>query len=297
MFSKLLDLLNDLKPRQLLMLAGGTAILMFAVVYFALLRLAPESTPPTAERPPVPLHTRSVVVAKTDIPARTILNAEMLAVKDVAADTIPKGAVTGFNDVVGQPAVSTIYAGDIVTVQKVFMDKAQVGFVGAIPANCRAVSVGVGSVTGVAGFARPGDHVDVLLVEKGDAGATSRMLLQDILLLGINQTTEGVTNATGKPEEPSIATLALTPDDTLRLVSAAAIGEIYLALRPFSPTEEQVTAADYTLRSTQVKKSTDKPATPTYTPPAVHQPSSAPAAPAKSSSGIKIIQGDKIVGD
>ena len=36
MFSKLLDVLNDLRPRQLMLLAGATALLMFVVVYFAL---------------------------------------------------------------------------------------------------------------------------------------------------------------------------------------------------------------------------------------------------------------------
>ena len=39
MFSKLLDVLNDLKPRQLLMLAGTAALLMFVVVYLAMTSL------------------------------------------------------------------------------------------------------------------------------------------------------------------------------------------------------------------------------------------------------------------
>ena len=71
MFSKLLDVLNDLQPRQILMLAASTAMLIFVVVYLALSVLSEKE--PVSVAPPAPqVATRSVVVARDDIPPHTV---------------------------------------------------------------------------------------------------------------------------------------------------------------------------------------------------------------------------------
>ena len=302
MFSKILDVLNDLKPKHLLMLAGTTALLMFAVVYFALSALTDKGEKPVVTVAPQEI-TRSVVVARSDIPPNTPIQEEMLEIKEMPANIVPKGSIMVMKDILGQPAASTIYAGDILTMSKVFMDKNRTGFSGTIPDNCRAVSVGVSEITGVAGFARPGDYVDVILVEKSKTGASSRFLLQNVLLLAVNQnaaaTKEESQGEDGKKAsaKPAIATLALTPADMLEMVSAQAVGEIYLALRPFHSKDLYTGFGEFTLKSSQVE--TVAPAASTmpvqaapvqaYQPPAAPQPT-APA----SSSRIRIIQGDQI---
>lgn len=301
-FSRLLDILNDLKPRQLMMLAGSTALLMFVVVYFALTGLT-DKKEVTVTAPVSQPITRSVVVARDDIPANTILQGEMLEVKELPASAVPKGSVMAMKDVIGQPTASTIYAGDVITVSKIFSDKGMTGFTGTIPENCRAVSVGINDITGVAGFAKPGDYVDVILVEKGKAGASSRFLLQNILLLAVNQNagakeeTQG-DNAKKAGAKPAIATLALTPENMLELVSAAAVGEIYLALRPFRAKDIYAGFGEYTLKASQVEAAV--PVSPAPAVPAqAYQPSAAapqPVAASAASSGIRIIQGDKILG-
>lgn len=294
MFSKLLDLLNGLRPRQLLLLAGGSALLMFGLLYFALSGLTKVKQAPAAPeefRKPM----RSVVVARENIPPRTVIQESMLEIKDMPFGTEPQGAAISMEEVVNRPAISTIFEGDVITMQKVFTDQSQVGFVGTIPMDCRAVSVGVSEITGVAGFAKPGDHVDVVLVEKGEEAATSRLLLQDVLLLGVNQDMEG-DGGKGK-EHPAIATLALEPDNALKVVSAAAVGELYLILRPFQPRDSRVDEPSYTLRSSYLAKGKTKdPETTPQAPRTIQVPAPAPApAPVAPSSGIQIIQGDQIV--
>ncbi|MBQ7705750.1 MAG: hypothetical protein IJT73_10060, partial [Selenomonadaceae bacterium] len=83
----------------------------------------------------------------------------------------------------------------------------------------------------------------------------------NVLLLSINQNM-GVEN-TAEDEEnessvnpetqaissPSIATVALHPDEILQLVSASRIGEIYLMLRPLVPQSNYYTGAEYTVES------------------------------------------------
>ena len=301
MFSKLMDVLNDLQPRQLLMLAGGTAVAVFLVVYLALSGLTGKVADVQKAVPAAQTQTAmtQVVMAKDDIPSRTVIQEDMLEIKEIPVDAVPRGAMMSMQDVVGQPAASTIYAGDIVTLSKLIVDKNKVGFVGEIPENCRAVSVGISEITGVAGFAKPGDYVDVILVEKTNQGATSRFLLKNVLLLGINQDTakekDTVKEKAGQAK-PATATLALEPDDMLQLVSAAAIGDIYLALRPFHTAETGNFLETYTLRSSkgnEVVKARTEAAAPAPAPVYQAPAASTPAAP-RSSGGFEIIEGDKV---
>ena len=302
MFSKLMDVLNDLQPKQLLLLAGGTAVVMFLAVYLALTGLAHHEEEATKAIPVTQALTTQVVMAKADIPSRTVIQEDMLEMREVPNDAIPRGAIMNIQDAVGQPASSMIYAGDVITLSKLVTDKNKTGFVGEIPENCRAVSVGVSEVTGVAGFAKPGDYVDVILVEKGNQGATSRFLLKDVLLLGINQNNSKEGDKADKTKgKPVTATLALQPDDMLQLVSAAAIGEIYLALRPFHTQDTGNFLNTYTITSVKGNEAVKAPVAAASAPaPVYHAPTPAPAAaraPAapRASAGYEIIQGDKII--
>ena len=87
----------------------------------------------------------------------------------------------------------------------------------------------------------------------------------------------------GRTAKPATATLALQPDDMLQLISAAAIGDIYLALRPFHTADTGNFLDTYTLRSSKGNE-------------VVKANAAAPAAPAapRSSGGFEIIEGDKV---
>ena len=302
MFSKLLDVLNDLQPRQLVLLAGGIAVLMFGIIYFTLSTISQSAQERVEEKPVVhvsEVDERNVVVAKVDIPRKALIQESMLQMKKVPIDAVPKGAVFDVGYAVGQPAISEIYAGDVITESKIYTDRSKAGFVGSIPEDCRAVSVGVDDITGVAGFAKPGDYVDVILREKNDQGATSRLLLQNVLLLGINQDMGGQTSESSAKaaDKPAIATVALSPDDVLELVSASALGDIYLALRPFRPSEKSLPHLSYTMRALHPAHTVQTQPTVPASVPVAPAASPPPAYPAEesSSSGIEMIVGDKII--
>ncbi len=324
MFSKLINILNDMYPRQILMLAGGVAIAMFAVIFLSL-TLWTKSHSEEIDGSEIfkknVVEMVNVVSAKSDIAPRTMIKENMLQLKEMSADTVPNGAITSFSEVVNTPARTTIYAGDILTEQKVYLDMSQAGFVGSIPADCRAVSISVNDITGVDGFARAGDYVDLLLVEQEKDSATTNILLQNVLLLSINQDmtnnssiNESSENSnTNAISNPSIATFALKPEEALKLISASKLGEIYLMLRPFRPKDMYVDAIDYTAVSSNAVYNdvpVQSPAPvpiqsvqPAYNLPKANVPSPVaslptPAKPAASSSTFKpieIIQGDQIV--
>ncbi len=315
MISKLLDILNDLRPRQLIMLASATLVFTFVMAYLAFYFIGANNTNNMAPAPavPVPVATKQVVVAKSDIAVHTVISENMLEIREVPENLLPDGALEAVHSAVGRPAGITIYAGDIITSHKLFSDTTRSGMADSIPADCRAVSVGVSNITGVAGFAKAGDHVDVMLVQKDDYTAKSRMLLQNVLLLSINKDSgeripsvneDGVSVPRIGVEDPTIATLALQPQEAMGLVSAAALGEIYLMLRPSRSASVNVNQEDFTMYS--MVSSGNK--TAAGLPKPVQAPATAPVQAASvpeyevpdetgqaSYSGYEIIQGDKIM--
>ena len=295
MFSKILDYLNNLNARQVLMLAGIAAIMMFAAIYFFLTNFVKQEIEPV--KIPVPVEqprVMTVVVAKSDIAPRTVIRENMVQFKEVPADSVPNGAVTSIADVVDCPAKITILAGDVITQRKLYKNTDQAGFVGNIPADCRAVAINVSDVTGVAGFAKPGDHVDLMLVEKADDSATANIILQNVLLLSINQSmdrndfevnADGEKNPSQAVNAPTIATFALRPEEVLRLVSASKLGDIYMMLRPVKPLENYVDNINYKVVSSNAKPKVE-------TAPVVETPPQP-----EPSKKFVIIQGNEVVQD
>lgn len=257
---KLGNFMERFTPRQLLLLCCVIALVVFLLIYFTLTRLTAEKPKPVVQAPPKPT-TAQIVIAQKDIAPREIVRESMLRLKEVPANSVPAGSVHRTTDIIGRPAKVGIVEGEVVTVQKLYASAQDAGLSGRIPLDCRAVTVAITDVTGVAGFAQPGDHVDVMLVSNNvePHKVVSEMILQNVLLLAINKSVENASAAPAPKKEagnakqgnqnqaasgsnnvratgtPATATLALIPEDTLKLAAKAQLGQIYLALRPFRP--------------------------------------------------------------
>ena len=300
---KLFNWLDDLKPRGILILAGVVFFLMFGVIYFFLSwwtakdeQVEEEVTPITAMR--------TVITAKSDIPPLTVIKSEMLQTKEIPEELSPAGAITDMSKILNATAKSEIFVDDVITERKLLTDLKQLTFVGSIPPDCRAVSIGVSESTGVDGFTKPSDRVDLLLVETDEnRSATTNILLQDVLLLSINKNmnkktesnvAEDGTITTVAIENPSIATFALRPDEVLKLLSASKLGEIYLMLRPTNPTEDYLQNVGYTIDSINAYKQQQN-SPPTTPAPVAETPQPKIETPPVDTNKIEIIQGDQIV--
>ena len=286
MLPRVFDWLSKLTPRRLLAIAGGMTVLVFVVMFFVLSSLSERTAPvPVEIEKPEPVQevepeikTRNVVVAKRNLDPRMMITEDMVELKEFREDTIPSDAVTEIESVVNKPARAKIFKGDMITTQKIYRDPSQAGFVYTIPPDCRAVSVGINDVTGVAGFAKPGDYVDVVLVEKQDTKATSTIILENVLLLSVNKNmgiyedpnssnngNEPVNHDTIAIDNPALATLALRGDEVLKLISASKLGEIYLMLRPVGAWNDYGYGTEYTFESIK----TPPPETVEETPPQI----------------------------
>lgn len=324
-----------LTEKQWMLLAGA------ACVFFGLL-LFIFSSGDSGNKQASHVDTVRVVVAKQDIPQRTIIKENMVRVVEMPVDVVPAGAAHDISEVTDQPTSVAIQQGDVLTDKKVFMDPKKAGFVGMIPPDCRAISVPITDITGIAGFAKPGDYVDVMIIsgKADDKGISGEILLQNVLLLGINKTgldsVENTVQDSGSNENSSgdkkkdakaadtgkssgqmaTATLALTPEESLKLAVASQSGTVYLVLRPVDPTDIFTVDTDYFLLTNKGKDQPGAPATnytppantsssaPThsnsYTPPAPAAPAAPAAAPSPAASavqaisnGIEILRGTK----
>lgn len=301
---------------------AAIASLLFGILLFIYLEQKPET--------PVPAYNgekATVIVAATDIAPRTLIQSNMLTTKEIPVEFVPDDAITDVKDIVGKPAKFQIMRDDIVTDRKVLMDIKMAGFTGTIPPDCRAISIGINDVTGISGFAKPGDYVDVLVVSgsNSDNRITSNIILQNILLLAINKTpmysqrnvvvntpanedgdknnnSNNNSNVQGNSQPaPSntassgvaTATLAVSPRDAMELIAAAQSGTVYLVLRPYKPRDTFTTNTEYS-------KVTNKGATPQGgqpMPAGGSQPVSngaAAPAPAQSYGSVEVIRGTKV---
>lgn len=248
---KISGAIERMSPRKLLLLCGLAAILVFLIIYFILsaaFSSKKEEQPATAAMVPV-------IEASRDIEPQTVITEDMVKAVDVSSNLVPSGALTDKNAVVGKKAGTTILSGDVITARK--LSQKAGGFVGLIPEGMRAVSFSVNDVTGVSGFAKPGDKVDILLVtsREGIDRITSKILLKDVLILAVNKSSgqpqpqpqDTDKNGKGVPDgsaprqtssstasigTPSVVTVALTPYDAAKLIASTQIGQLQMLLRP-----------------------------------------------------------------
>lgn len=317
------DLSEKITYRHWVLLAGIASLVLGLLVFAGLNGMG-------ANEEAKPVNTIHVVVAKQDIAPKTIIKESMVEVREVPASMVSDDAVREVSDIINKPAKVEILKDDIISTRKVLMDITMAGFTGDIPPECRAISIAITDVTGVAGFAKPGDYVDVMLIAKGEEKMTGRIVLQDVLLLAINKNTEQKQKATGdgssgdtkktgdsadsknqsdkksadaaKDEAISdlaTATLAVLPEDALKLITEAQEGTLYLALRPYKPRDKFTTDTRYihysttkTAKSSGTRTATPAPATPAAVRQTVQQsiPVSTPA-PKAPVGGVEVIRG------
>lgn len=317
------DLSEKITYRHWVLLAGIASLVLGLLVFAGLNGMG-------ANEEAKPVNTIHVVVAKQDIAPKTIIKESMVEVREVPASMVSDDAVREVSDIINKPAKVEILKDDIISTRKVLMDITMAGFTGDIPPECRAISIAITDVTGVAGFAKPGDYVDVMLIAKGEEKMTGRIVLQDVLLLAINKTAEqkqkavgdgssGDTKKTGDSADSknqsdkksadaakdeaisdlATATLAVLPEDALKLITEAQEGTLYLALRPYKPRDKFTTDTRYihysttkTAKSSGTRTATPAPATPAAVRQTVQQsiPVSTPA-PKAPVGGVEVIRG------
>ncbi len=183
----------------------------------------------------------AVVVAKVDIPPKTIITKEMVNQLEVPSLYVQPGALRDTGKVIGQETKHKIVAGEQIVERRLAINGPN-GLVAAIPDDKRAITVAVNEYSGLAGFVKPGDYVDVLATyDKNIAGEyVSNIIMQNIMVLATNRNAEGdspIVPDKNKKELDKVVsvTLAVTPQEAVKLALSIEKARIHLALRPQVP--------------------------------------------------------------
>ena len=187
-----------------------------------------------------------VVVAATDIALGSRINPQMLTAVDWPSGSLPEDSFTEIKDLQDRVVKSTIQRGEAILKRKLAPVGTQGGLSAVIAEGKRAMTVRVNDVVGVAGFALPGNYVDVMVNARqegsdksGEGKQISKTVLEHVLVLAVAQ--EAGRDET-KPKVVNAVTLELTPEDTERLDLARNIGTLSLVLRNQVDTKPALTA-------------------------------------------------------
>ena len=173
--------------------------------------------------------TSGVVVAARDIELGSVLNTSMLQVAIWPSGSMPSGASNDVKALETRVVKTTVMRGEPVLESKLAPVGTKGGLSAVIGAGKRAITVRVNEVVGVAGFALPGNHVDVMVHTHDEKDKPiSKIVLEKILVLAVAQ--EAGRDET-KPKVVNAVTLEVSPEQAEKLDLARSVGSLSLVLR------------------------------------------------------------------
>ena len=179
-----------------------------------------------------------VAVATQPMEFGTRLTTENIRLQNFPSASVPAGAFNSIEAALqgNRVALFPIVPGEPILADKVSGSDGRAVLSALLPEGMRAVSIPVTAVTGVSGFVRPGDIVDVLLTRQipGD-GASADDQMVDIIMEGVQVLAidQVATQAEGA-ESPAVGSTAVVQVDQFgaqTLVLANRLGQLTLALR------------------------------------------------------------------
>lgn len=188
-----------------------------------------------------------VVVALGDIPSNSVITQDMVSVVELPKEGLYDGVITNVEDVVGKMNNAIIYANEPIVSSRIYTkdNASNFGLAYVVPDGLRGMSVLVEYDTGVSGMIKNGNYVDVMfngsieyhiLNEGKDVTIVkdfTSLILQDIQVIAVDSDiTSKNSTLTSEKNGYSSLTLALSPQDALKLSHAVKNGSVWLTVRP-----------------------------------------------------------------
>lgn len=187
-----------------------------------------------------------IAVAMLEIQLGSRISPEMVQMVDWPAGSMPSGTFADPKALDGRVVKTTLARGEPVLESKLAPVGTQGGLSAVVAEGKRAITVRVNDVIGVAGFALPGNYVDIMVntQKEGTKGrdedhAISKIVLEHILVLAVAQ--EASRDQT-KPNVVNAVTLEVTPEQAEKLDLARSVGALSLVLRNQTDPNPSMTA-------------------------------------------------------
>ncbi|WP_340587343.1 Flp pilus assembly protein CpaB [Erythrobacter alti] len=177
-----------------------------------------------------------IVVATQPLEFGSPLTTENLRMQNFPAASVPVGSFTSIEQAMngGRVALRPIVPGEPVLADKVSGADGRAVLSALLPDGMRAISIPIGAVTGVSGFVRPGDIVDIILTRQiPGPGANQEDVMNDVIMEGVPVLAIDQV-ASDQATAPSVGRTAVVQVDTYgaqKLILADRLGRLTLALR------------------------------------------------------------------
>jgi pilus assembly protein CpaB len=181
------------------------------------------------------IEMRTVAVAAAEIQPGTRLRPDLLPLLPWPASSLPPGTYSELSVLDGRVTRAALTRGEPVQEARLAQPGATGGLSALVAHGKRAMTVRGNDVVGVAGFALPGNFVDILVSTQEERRAPgereltiSKLVLERILVLAVAQEAgQGDT----RPKVVNAVTLEVTPAEAEQLDLARSVGQLSLVLR------------------------------------------------------------------
>ena len=176
-----------------------------------------------------------IAVAMVDIQLGSRLTPEMVQLVDWPLGSVPEGAFSDPKALDGRVVRTSLARGEPPLESKLAPVGSRGGLSAVVGDGKRAITVRVNDVIGVAGFALPGNYVDIMVNTQSEGSknndkdrAISKIVLEHILVLAVAQ--EAGRDET-KPKVVNAVTLEVSPEQAEKIDLARSVGTLSLVLR------------------------------------------------------------------
>ena len=182
------------------------------------------------------IETEAVVTAVRDIPAYTTIDGTMLTITNVPKGAAHPKAARDVAEVVGKTTDGAIITGEQILTAKLNTEESALSYI--VPKGMRAITISVDEVTGIAGFIKTGDYVDVMSTTTTDyskESTTTLVIVQDVKVVALDKKTVSAKSEDGSLTAATYTyiTLIVTPQQSVRIAHGYASGPLFVVLRSF----------------------------------------------------------------
>jgi pilus assembly protein CpaB len=215
---------------------------VFAILFGLVAAYATKSyfAPPEAVRPP----TATIVVARINLPKYARVRDQDVELREVALEDVPEGALRLRAEAIFRLTRDSIRAGEPVFDATLYEVGKSPTLADQIPPGYRAVTVSVNREAAVDGLILPDSHVDLSLTVSGDHptlnGVATFTMMRNVLVLATNQ--DRYPGEERSFRRLRTVTLAVTPEQSNRLILAQRYGALSVSLR--SSIDNELAASD-----------------------------------------------------
>lgn len=262
------------RQRQKLFIFGGVGLL-FLMAFIAVVTVKFESADASEKinshnqvfaDDGVNIGTVVLYVPLVQVPQGAQLGTNNMKEEYWPREKVPKGAVRDLEDVKEMYAKISLPPGQPI-LRENLQSTAPLDSGIEVPPGHRAVTIEVDATTGVDGYVIAGRHVDVLLtyLDSTDGINKTRIVVEDAIVMSFaGNTGKGGGDNEARPLTKGTAnvTLSMSLENTLKIMTAKALGKISLVLRG-SGSNEKVSPEDKVFSATtwrESKRETKEPA-------------------------------------